>query len=625
MSNLLSFPEFEKAWWEKDKNEPLKVSQAVIATVKDIEQRQSSIFLGNQRHARIYAGYLPIGLNWTSAPGSNQRAPFAATKALVRSVCDTATALISKFRPKSTFITLGGDWDIQKQAEDMDLFMAGAYERSGIYQVAPRSFHDTTVFGTGIWKHVEVKKKDDYYVRTDRVLPDDFVVDEEECRDGLEPENTYHRLVVRADALARKYANTDSAEHMQLRQQIRAASNVQSSWPNRSVPKDRVVVIEAIHVPEDGKARRVVCFEGGILSDQPWPYDFQPYTVLWWAPPISGFYGDGVAYRQFGRQERITYLYRWVERCQNLFATPTAWVDPAGGPPTLQMSNEIGAIIQTRKPPVFQTHQAVHPEMYKWIDDLARGGFEDEGISQASAANVLPPGVDSAPAQREYSFKESNRFAPVSQRWEHAVAVDSAYKMVAMYRRQATATKEKGMKIAWSDRKLMYMVSWPDLKEDAYQIRPAASSLESLSPAARLQSAIELAQTNWLKPGEGRALMGHPDLERSDELDNAGTQYAEKVLKRLLKGERVEVDEYADLVILDSVIRAGRLLAHCKGAPDKLVDNCSDYLDRLDKVIADANAAAMAGQPTGGQTQGPGDLSTASAQGMPVPFAGGKG
>lgn len=613
------------AWWEVDRGKPEKVAKTVIETVQDIERRQSSIYLGNQRHARIYAGYLPSGLNWSAGPGSNQRMPFAATKALVRSVCDTATALISRFRPKASFITLGADWDVQKQAEDMDIFLSGAYERGGLYPTAGRSFHDTTVFGTGLWKLVPRSRDDDWWVSYNRVLPDDFVVDEDECREGLEPENTYHRVIVNASAVMRKYANGNSANDIKLREKIRAAANI-TTWPNRSVPKDRLIVVEAIN-PE--ARRRVVAIEGAILADEEWPYDWHPYVVLWWAPPLSGFYGDGVAYRQFGRQERITFLYRWIEKCQNLFARPTAWVDPMGGPPSLQISNEIGAIVTTRRPPVFQVHQAVPAEIYQWVDELARGGHEDEGISMASASNVLPPGIESAPAQREYSFKESNRFAPVSQRWEHAVAVETAIKTIAMYRRRAQQTKGKGLSVAWADRKLMYRVEWPDLPEDSYLIRPAASSLEALSPAARMQAAIELSQTKWLRPGEGRALLGHPDLERSDQLDNAGDRYAQMILKRLLKGEVVEVDEYADLVVLDKVIRQGRLDAITRGAPPELIDNCSAYLDRLNNVVTDAAASAAMGGMTGqmSPTAGPANtpMGTPAAQGMPMPFAGGQG
>lgn len=619
--NDISLPDLlPTVWWEvpkaeadEDQTNPT-LARKVVETVQDIETRQFSIFEGNRRHAKIYAGYLPNALTWGTSPTASQRSPFEATKAVVRSVCDTATALIVRSRPKASFVTDGGDWKIQHQAEDMDQFMVGAYALSGIYQVAPRSFHDSTVFGTGAWKYVPEGSGETFKVCVERVLPDDLIVDEEECREHLEPQNTYHRTMVRVDAVIRKYAMGDTDEARSLRYKIRAAAS-SVSWPNRHVPKDRLVLIEAIHVGEQGP-RHVICIPGAVLKDEPWPYDWHPYTVLWWSQPISGFYGDGIAYRQYGRQQRITYLYRWVQKCHDLFATPRAWVDPAGGPPTMQLSNELGAIVMCRKPPTIQTQAVVPPEIYRWLDDLERGGFEDEGISQVSASNQLPPGLESAPAQREYSFKEGQRFAPVSQRWEHAIAVDAATKMAAMYCR---ASKDAAKpKVKWADRRLLHTIEWPDLDVDAYVIRPEASSLDSLSPSARMQTALELAQTGWIDPKEGRALLGHPDLDASRDLDTAPETYAKWVLRKLYRGEQVAVDELADLGTLDRIIRSGRLLAIQKSAPQTIVDGLARFLEELDIEKQKATAAMM--PPPGAPTPG---MSQPAAMGSPAPFPGG--
>ena len=581
-------------WWhcerDPDGGPNAKLASKVVQTVQDIERRQPGVWEGNRRHARIYAGYLPTALAWGVSPQSNQRLPFEATKGLIRSVCDTATALIVRSRPKSTIVTDGGDWELQKQAEDLDQFLVGAYKRAGIYDVAPRAFHDSTVFGTGAWKYVPRGKGEDFHVATERVMIDDLVVDEEECRDHLEPENTYHRILVRTEALVRRYA----ADNPDLAHRLRTTFQT-GTWPTRHVPIGRSVLVEAIHVPDpdhpDGKARRVLCVEGAVLADEEWPYPFHPYTVLWWALPLSGFYGDGIAYRQFGRQQRITYTYRWIQRCHDLFATPRAWVDPAGGPPTLQMSNELGALVLSRRPPAFDpVPRVVPPEVYRWLDELERGGYEDEGISQVSASNQLPPGIESAPAQREYSFKESQRFAPVSQRWEEAVAVEAAEKMTAMYARASARLKNRP-KVKWADQKLIHRIEWPDMDADAYVIRPEASSLESLSPASRYQAALELAQTGWITPNEGRQLIGHPDLKEAADLDNSPRNYAMMVLRRLWRGEIVPLDELAELQTLDEVVRKGRLLAIQRGAPAKIVDNMSRFLEALDREAANASAA----------------------------------
>lgn len=598
----------DKPWFSIPVDNPNEAGERAIKAVQDIERRQSGIHDGNLRHAKLYAGYVPPGMSWTSGAAGKVRRPFSATKAVVRSVCDTATALITRFRAKPTFVTDGASWEIQQQAEELDRFMVGAYARSGIYKTYTNSFRDTTIFGTGGWRIVPRGTGRDWFVAAERFNPDNLVVDEDECPENPEPENTYYRIAVSKDALIRQYAAADK----DLAWKIRSAGG--RSWPNQpSVPEDRVVLVEAIHVPlAGGRAMRWLGGDGFTLEYGEWPYPWHPYVILWWVPPITGFYGDGVAYRQFGLQERITYLYKWLERVHDLFGTPQAWVDPAGGPPVLQMTNEIGAVISARKKPEFAPRQMVSAEVYNWIETLVRGGFEDEGINQLSSAGRLPPGVDSAPAQREYVFKETNRFAPVSQRLEDAVAVETARKMLAMYRRRAETTEERPA-VQWADRGLLHRIEWPDLDENAYQIRAEASSLEALSPAARLQGAIELAQTQWLRPGEGRRLVGHPDLKRSDDLDNAPVDYAEMVLSKLLHGEYVEVDDYADYQVLDSTIRRGRLLARTRNAPQHLIDNCSDYLDRLQTAIATATSAAQMGA-MGAQDLVPSEPLTTGAQ-----------
>lgn len=605
----------EVPWFTYDREDGCneRLADCIIQTVQDIERRQQSIYDGNRRHARLYCGYTPIGLTWGAGPGINQRGPFEVTKNVARGVCDTATSLIIKNRPKSTFVTTGGDFDIITQAEDMDQFMVGAYSLAGIYQVAPRSFQDSTIFGTGAWKYVPTGSDDKFHVATERVLIDDLIIDEDECRTELQPANTYHRILARTDALIYKYANGDKAEDKQLRLKIQATSGG-GSWPNRNVPRGRTVVIEAIHYDPygHGDPRRVLTISGAVLKDQPWPYEFHPYTWLWWCQPTSGFYGDGVCYRQWGRQQRITYMYRWIQRVQDLYGTPRAWIDPQGGPPTMQMSNEIGTVITARKPPTFQVQNPVPSDHFRWLDELERGCYEDEGMSPSAGQNQLPPGIDSAPAQREWSYRESQKFAPVSQRWEHAVAVDAAEKIIAMYKNHIDNGGDLP-KVTWANRKRMYTVKWPDLKTDAYVIKAEASSLDSLSPAARVQSALELAQTGWIRPEEGRALVAHPDLKESDDLGNAGETYAKWALLQMRKGEVLAIDEKVDLMALDRVIRQGRALCITQDAPKNIVDNMTRFLEQLDVVkqtIASAQAASapqpMPGMPTPGLASGPG-------------------
>jgi hypothetical protein len=234
----------------------------------------------------------------------------------------------------------------------------------------------------------------------------------------------------------------------------------------------------------------------------------------------------------------------------------------------------------------------------------------------ASATNQLPPGLESAPAQREHSFKESSRFAPCSQRWEQSVAVETAKKMVAMYRASAKTSKGSGAQLAWANRKLRETIDWDaaDLDEDAYQIRPEASSLESLSPSSRTQAAIELAQTGWITPAEGRALLGHPDLEQSDRLGSAPRRYAEWALKQLLLGKPLAVNELADPVELRKVVQGGYLDICTRKAPKALLANLERFMEDMDALFP--QPAPMGGPPSAA-------MADPAAQGMPIPLPGG--
>jgi hypothetical protein len=190
------------------------------------------------------------------------------------------------------------------------------------------------------------------------------------------------------------------------------------------------------------------------------------------------------------------------------------------------------------------------------------------------------------------------------------VAVETAKKMTAFYR--AASSDGEGAEMAWANRKLRQTIDWnaASLEEDAYQIRPEASSLEALSPSARAQAAIELSQTGWISPAEGRSLLGHPDLEKSDQIGSAPRRYAEWVLKQLLMGIPIAVNEYADLAELHKVVQGGYLDAITRKAPKVLLANLERFLEELDALTP---APAPAPMPA---------MAAPAAEGMPIPLPG---
>lgn len=51
-------------WCDLPAEEAERLPTVVFDTVRDIERRQDSIHAGHRRHAKIYAGYVPVGMAW---------------------------------------------------------------------------------------------------------------------------------------------------------------------------------------------------------------------------------------------------------------------------------------------------------------------------------------------------------------------------------------------------------------------------------------------------------------------------------------------------------------------------------------------------------------------------------
>lgn len=596
-------------WFEEE--EEHERARVLMSTLREIDSRQNAITTGNRRHAEIYSSYIPVGFSYSS-PNGYTRTQVQATRNIIRSVCDTATALIGKNLPRPRIVTDGGNWDLQQKAYQLDKFLVGVYKQGKIYPVAQSVFRDATIFGTGAYILRE-HEKPEWHVRAHRILIDDLIVDEQECADEPTPQNYYLRRIMPLHQAIKLYGDTDE----KVDALVRACGRSATAWPGqRNVPKDFVVLVEAWHVdPECG----ITCLavDGCELYCKPWKFEWAPIVVLYWSPPVSGFYGDGVAYRQFGRQKRINYLYRWVQRCQDLIAVPRVWVDATNGPLRVQISNEIGEIVGVRgAPPVFQTPSAVGQELYNWLDHLESGGYEDEGISQMSASNQLPVGIESAPAQREYSFKEGQRFAPVSQRWEEAVAQETAAKTLALYKNRYKSGHVPRSK--WSSRKLVEQIPWDEVDLDTaqYEIRVEASSLADLSPSGRMQAAIDLSQTGWIPPEEGRHLLAHPDIERADKKYNAAIEFAEWASAQLIKGIWINPCAEGDLQLQQDTVKADKQNAITGRAPAKIVNLQQEFIEACELLLTPPQVPQNNMMPAGVQQAPAPAMSLASAQGL---------
>lgn len=532
-------------WYDLEPGEDDKeLAEAVFREVSAIEDYQPHVLENYKLFFEKYSGYSPVAMQWKEN-ATLTRPLFAETRGLIRAACETATALIAQHMPKATVSTSGADFDLIRQARDLDLFLVGAYTAGGVYKQFPHVFRDSTITGTGTVTFVPEGKGEKFRVRVERVFPAEVVVPEWQCESASDGYTERYRVMRWSKARIRK-------------QYGEVAFKETESWclRHRSSPGPGMCwVIEAYHIIGDER-RRVLATPGCVLEDAPWPHAFFPYVDLHWQLPPSGFYGDGIAYRQFAKQERIDYLHKLIHKGQNMFLMPRIFNMP-GTPPTAQQVSDIGTFVAGRGDPKFLPQAAFGAEIYQWLETLYRAGLEDEGISQASAGNFLPPGLESAPAQQEHSFKEAQRFAPVSLRYETALAYDTATKLIAFYAHEAGTGNKPRTKVF--GRSWVQVVDWPDvdIERDEFHIRVGASSLETLSPSGRVQAAMNMIQMGLVNPARARMLIQHPDLEYDDRLATATQEYSEAFLSCCMVGEQPPIADEADLVALRETLSAG--------------------------------------------------------------------
>lgn len=635
------------AWWRTPKK---GVAQAVTDCFRAIENDRKGISKDNVRHARLYGSrdIASLGLTGGMAAGVRYGEKIAhSTDNLVQSVCDTATALIAKDRPRARFVTDGAEFSEYQRAQLLEKFVFGVFQEVDVWEKAVDAFRDATIFGTGCLKVFAAGGR----VAIERVLIDEVFVDELECMGGGLPRQIHHRKFVSRDVLCALFPEREK--------EIEAANEERLSAGARQSNPDLVEVIEAIHLParravdrdeQEGDedevddpewfpahgGRRTIAIPGvkEALLDEPWDESEYNYLFLNWTKLPVGFYGQGLAAELAPIQLQLNKLYRFVQRAHDLYAIPRIFLNRLSRINPHHLTNEIGAIVEySGQPPVFLTPQAIGPEVYNWIEQLVMRGYRRAGIGEDTAGAVKPAGIDSGVGIREVSDRTSGRLIIQAQRFEDIVK--HAARWTVRMARKIHADDGKFVSV-FAAHNLTQRIDWSeaDLDDQSYVVKVEMSSILGMTPAGRLQSVMDLYHEQFIDRTEARMLLQHPDLEKSDDLANAAKKNIDATCEKLLKGEWVSPWPFQDLEQGIKTIMHRALLADSQGAPPETLEICVRWVEQAkalmqgpmpDPTVVAANeqAAAAAGAPPPGMVppgmQPPGPMPGGMAQ-PPMPM-----
>lgn len=598
------------SWFEAPKG---RVHSLVFAHVDALDRVQGYIHASNIAYAQLYSNRREPGLGGSGRGPIRDGEDGSVTENVIQSVIDTATSLIGKTRPKVTVLTDGADWSLQRMAKQVEKYIWGVFQSTDVFEKMGLIFRDACVFGDGV---IQVFTRNGQ-ICTERVLIDEMTIDEQEVPAGGLPRQVHRtRYVSRAVLRAQYTKGKTPAEAKLIRKAIQdSTGRRRNEAATSSIDADMVRVIESYYLsPGPGvPGRHTICVEQADLFDEVWSNDWYPYVFVKWSPPLTGFYGQGLAEALLGFQIRINELNDFINRCQDLIAVPRIFVDAGSKMMKIQINNEVGAMIPyVGKPPVFMTPQAVSAEVYRYKETLKAAAFEFAGISKMAAQATRPEGIEAAVALRELSDNQSQRFSIQQQRLE-ASFMQVGRLIIEMAKKLGESAPKMFMTAG-----MVEEIEWPavDFDKLRFVLHVSPSSIMSMTPAGRIQTVIELAQYGVMLPQATLLrLLDGMDLGLEMSRETAARDYAEWVISQAIAGKYIPPGPFEDLELSTQTITDALLDLVPRKAPEKILELLRRRIkagtDQLKKA-----RAAQAADPMAAMGMGPAPMPPMPAQAL---------
>lgn len=547
-------------WWDA---KPESVHEVLMPYIKALESNQSIRRQHAIQFARLYQNQNPASYQTSLATTTAANAQLSqwTSRNVIKSCIDTATSKIGKSKPRPLFLTEGGVWAERNKAKKLTQFLDGSFSQMKIYDKGAEVFRDGGIFGIGHLKFFVDEKAGT--VGCERVLPDEIIVDDADAIYGT-PRQMHHRKFVSRAELIKKYPQYEAA--------IERAKPAFVDGTRLGINLDLVKIVESYILPTSADAEdglKVICIDTVTLDRCEWSKSYFPFVAWRWCSRVSGYWGLGIAEELYGTQLEINNILRNIQTAQRLMSVPRVFVQN-GSLVNSKIDNNIGAIVKyTGQAPIFQTPNAVNPEIYSHLQWLVQQSFEQIGISQMSANGAVPAGLEAAVAMREYSEQTSERFQVVGQKWESfyqecaAITIDLTKDLMS---------SDAKPKVKVQDGKFMKTLDWKsiNLPEEKYTLRMYSANILPTTPAGKLAKVQELVQIGWIPKNEGFKLLDFPDLDAYSNQVLSSSNLTDKMIDAALEsGKYIAPEPQMDLQAALSTAQQRYLEAKLDGCPSR--------------------------------------------------------
>lgn len=540
-------------WWKAKTDDQLATQLCGTATY--LKQNQAYRLRQLATSVRLYCGlnvYQYAGSNVSKMDKTRTLPDDRPTFNLISSITDTLVSRISQNEPQPKFLTDNADYKQRHLAQQLNQFVLGEFYQTKAYQKGKMMFRDGTIMGSGCLK---VYEGYDNKVAVDRVLVTDLYVDENDSING-EPQNLIQLKLMDRDKLI---AQNPDAEFL---------SATPNSYPDNAPDAgrtiaDQILVVEAWHLPigEDPEepgfipGRHVIACANGVILDESWIKPKFPFVFFNYSDPFLGFWGQGVATRQFGTQLSLNRILYTIAKSIQLVGVPRVFVNQHSKVVKSHNNNEIGVIITyTGEKPSYEVAPCNAPELYQERDKLIEYGFRSEGVSDMQATGEKPKGLSSGEAIRSYDDVNSDRFSLLQKKYEQ-LYIELAYQITDCA--MEIAKREGKYQTVYPNKDGTKEIDLPKMSilKDPFVIQCFSESALPRTPAGRIATVTEQVQAGMLTIKEGRRLMKFPDLEQNEKLDNASEERIFKILDAIVEdGKYTPPDQFLDFDLATTLV-----------------------------------------------------------------------
>lgn len=571
-------------WWQMEDDDEIAGSiQSTITFINDhqpgrINQLTASTRLYSNSNINGFFGgsfRSSYGQPTNSSPGSG-RISFN----LCASITDTLVAKMAKNEVVPTFITSGGIWGMQKQAEQLSKFVEGCFYANDVHKKGVLAFRDACVWGTGILHIFEQNDE----ITVERVFPHEIIVDEVEALAG-QPQQMHRVKMVDRGILANMFK--DDKEALEAINSIQSSSNLDMGVVGATAG-DLVTVSESWHLAtkdDEDDGLHVICLGGKVLFKEVYNKAYFPFAFFNYSKRLIGFWGQGAVERVQNLQAEINKLMILIQKAMWMGGGFKILIENGSKVVKQHLDNEVGTIITySNTPPQYISPPMIQSEIYPYIDSLIAKGYQQEGVSQLSASSLKPQGVDSGAALRTFDAIAEDRQMFIAQDLENFY-LEVARQMIE--KAKDIAERKGNYEVIYPGTLSFEKISWNaiNLKKNEYVMKAYPTSELPNEPGAKMATVQEYMQAGLITPRAGRRLLQMPDVEMSDKLANAAEDLLCKIIEDILMEDKYRAPEpYYDLTLAKQLALEYYNYADLNNCPEEKLEMLRQFMNQIDDL-----------------------------------------